>query len=102
MHPNAEIDFRTSQCNNLFSMLTELQPKGGGAGGGGGGQNDAVLEFITRVNDEASLESNKLNIDDIVSKLTDDTRGPYQNAFLQECECMNVLIVIIVSSLFDI
>lgn len=102
MHPNAEIDFRTSQCINLFNMLTELQPKGGAGGGDGAGQNDAVLDFIVRVNDEASLESNKLNIDDIVGKLTDDTRGPYQSAFLQECECMNVLIVVIVSSLADI
>jgi dynein heavy chain len=24
MHPNAEIDFRTQQCVNLFVMLTEL------------------------------------------------------------------------------
>jgi dynein heavy chain, axonemal len=24
MHPNAEIDFRTTQCNNLFRLLTEL------------------------------------------------------------------------------
>jgi len=101
MHPNAEIDFRTSQCVNLFGMLTELMPKSGSGDGGGGG-NDAVLDFIARVNDEASLESNKLNIDDIVGKLTDDTRGPYQSAFLQECECMNVLIVVIVSSLADI
>jgi len=43
-----------------------------------------------------------LNIDDIVSKLTEESRGPYQNAFLQECECMNVLIVVIVADLADI
>lgn len=102
MHPNAEIDFRTTQCNNLFRLLTELQPKGGAAAGEGAGANDAVLDFIVRVNDEASLESNKLNIDDIIGKLTDESRGPYQNAFLQECECMNVLIKVIVSSLADI
>lgn len=83
-------------------MLTELQPKGAGAGGDGGGANDAVNDFIVRVNDEASLESNKLNIEDIVSKLTDESRGPYQNAFLQECECMNVLIMVIVSDLADV
>lgn len=102
MHPNAEIDFRTTQCVNLFMMLAELQPKGAGAGGEGGGANDAVLDFIVRVNDEASLESNRLNTDDIGSKLTDESRGPYQNAFLQECECMNVLITVIVSSLADV
>ena len=55
MHPNAEIDFRTTQCVNLFRMLTELQPKGGSATVDGG-VNDLVNEFIARVNDEASLD----------------------------------------------
>ncbi len=34
-----------------------------------------------RVNDEVQLDQNKLNIEDIASKMTDD-RGPYQNVFL--------------------
>jgi dynein heavy chain len=55
-----------------------------------------------RVNDEASLDSNKLNIEEIISRIQDDSRGPYQNSFLQECEVMNNLIKIIVSSLKDI
>lgn len=55
-----------------------------------------------RVSDEAALDSNKLNIDDIASKLGEDQRGPYQNAFLQECEYMNALIKAIVSSLAEI
>jgi len=54
------------------------------------------------VNEEAQLDSNKLNIDDISSKLGEDTRTPYQNAFLQECEYMNVLIKTITVSLFEI
>jgi len=55
-----------------------------------------------RVNDEASLDSNKLNIEDIASKLGEESRTPYQNAFLQECEYMNILIKTIVVSLFEI
>ena len=55
-----------------------------------------------RVSDEAALDSNKLNIDDIASKLGEDQRGPYQNAFLQECEYMNALIKAIVTSLAEI
>ncbi len=27
LHPNAEIGFRTTQCDYLFSILVELQPK---------------------------------------------------------------------------
>jgi len=36
MHPNAEIDYRTTQCNSLFKTLVELQPKAVGASGEGG------------------------------------------------------------------
>jgi len=31
MHPNAEIDFRTMQCIDLFMQLQEIQPKESGA-----------------------------------------------------------------------
>lgn len=55
-----------------------------------------------RVNDEAQLDSNKLNIDDIASKLGEDSRGPYQNVFMQECEHMNALIRSIVVSLQEL
>ena len=36
---------------------------------------------MRRVGDEAQLDQNKLNIDDIASKMSDE-RGPYQNVFL--------------------
>lgn len=36
MDPNAEIDFRTTQCYNLFKTLQEIQPRGGSSGGGEG------------------------------------------------------------------
>jgi dynein heavy chain len=101
MHPNAEIDFRTTQCKNLFALLTELAPKGAAAADGGG-VNDKVVDFIARVNDEAQLDNCKFNLEDIASKLNEETRGPYQNAFMQECECMNVLIKTITVSLADI
>ena len=103
MHPNAEIDFRTMQCMTLFKLLQEIQPRDAGSGGGGGGSmQEKVQEFMVRVNDEASLDTNKLNIEDIVGRINDDQRGPYQNSFLQECEVMNVLIKVIVSSLRDV
>jgi len=63
---------------------------------------EKIKEFMVRVADEAQLDSNKLNIDDIAGKLSEDGRTPYQNAFMQECEYMNILIRVIVSSLADI
>ncbi len=83
MHPNAEIDFRTNQCITLFRLLQELQPKDatGGGEGSGGGKQEKIQEFMHRVNDEVQLDQNKLNIEDIASKMSDE-RGPYQNVFL--------------------
>jgi dynein heavy chain len=83
MHPNAEIDFRTNQCINLFRMLVELQPKdtSGSEGGGGDTKTEKIKEFMLRVTDETALDQNKLNIEDIAGKMSEE-RGPYQNVFL--------------------
>ena len=83
MHPNAEIDYRYTQCKNLFRILIELQPKDAGAAGEGQETvQSKVADFQGRVSDDASLDSNKINVEDITSKLTDETRGPYQNVFI--------------------
>jgi dynein heavy chain len=103
MHPNAEIDFTTTQCLNLFRHLQEIQPRdSGGEGGGGDTVQEKVQAFMHAVSDEHSLDSNKLNYEEIVSRIQDDSRGPYQNSFLQECEVMNFLIRVIVESLRDV
>ena len=84
MHPNAEIDFRTKQCNDLFLGLVELTPKDSGSQGEGGAQtvDDVVKEFMSRVADECNLDQNKINIDDVNSKLDDSSKGPYQIVFI--------------------
>jgi len=102
MHPNAEIDFRTTQCEGLFRMLVELQPKDNAGGGEGDTVGSKFAEFMSRCMDEAQLDQNKPNVDDIVSKLQEDERGPYQNVFIQECETINVLIKEIIRSLLEI
>ena len=54
-------------------MLQEIQPRDGASGGGGGNTiQEKIVEFMNRVSDEASLETNKLNIDDINSKISDE------------------------------
>jgi len=57
---------------------------------------------MLRVSDECALDANKLNIEEITSKLGEEARTPYQNAFLQECEYMNALIRAIVTALAEI
>jgi dynein heavy chain len=57
---------------------------------------------MKKVSEDCQLDQNKINIDEIASKLGEEQRTPYQNSFLQECEYMNILIRAIVSSLFEI
>lgn len=103
LHPNAEIDFRTVQSEQIFQMLIELQPKDGGSSEEGVDTvGSKVAEFMGRVSDEAQLDSNKINVEDIRSKLTEETLGPYQNVFIQECEKINVLIATIIKSLYEV
>lgn len=53
MHPNAEIDFRTNLCTQLFGQLQELQPKASGGGDEGAPTiTDIANEFMGRVFDE--------------------------------------------------
>ena len=84
-------------------MLVELQPKDSGSGEGGGDTiQSKVAEFMGRVADEAQLDQNKPNVEDILSKLSEEDRRPYQNVFIQECEMICVLIKEILRSLAEI
>jgi len=59
-------------------MLVELQPKdtGSSSSGSGDGKTEKIKEFMVRVTDETALDSNKLNIEDIKGKFTEDL-NPY-------------------------
>ena len=78
-----------------------MQPKGGG-GGAGAFEDTKVKEYFDLVINALGLEGLKVNIDDLAGKLDESTRGPYQNAFIQECEKLNVLISGIMRSLGDL
>lgn len=83
LHPNAEIDFRTKQCSSLFATLQEIQPRSAGGGEGGNPLQERVQEFMIRVSDEAALDSNRLNVEDISGRMGEaDQRTPFQNSFL--------------------
>lgn len=83
--------------------MQEIQPRDSSDGGGGASSvTERVQEFMQRVFEEVNIESFRFQLDDIAGKLAEDTRGPFQNSFMQECEYMNQLINVIVSSLRDI
>lgn len=90
MHPNAEINFRTAECDKVFDLLTMLT----GGSGGGEGDDDASMSpmAIAQMTCDEILEEvneKRFPTDDVSRGMTDDDKGPYQFVFLQECEYMN-------------
>lgn len=106
MHPNAEIDFRTTQCNALFVQLVELTPKSSGVSDGDAPTPISKFgDFESDVMNVYSLDTNRPVVDDIKSKIGEDSQNemiPYQGVFLQECEVMGVLIDCIIKSLQEV
>eukprot|EP00930_Biecheleria_cincta_P046148 TRINITY_DN3182_c0_g1_i7.p1 TRINITY_DN3182_c0_g1~~TRINITY_DN3182_c0_g1_i7.p1 ORF type:complete len:1861 (-),score=425.96 TRINITY_DN3182_c0_g1_i7:240-5396(-) len=103
MHPNAEINFRTTQCNQVFEMLTSLV---GGGGGGEGDEGDAMspMALAQMVCDDILEEvgEKKFPTDDVGRGMSDEEKGPYQFVFLQECEYMNGLLYEMVKGLSEL
>ena len=85
MHPNAEINFLTQQCESLFNSIQLMSSSG--AGGGGGSKDAAVKEFIIRFLEQLPKDFNMFELGQKIK-----TKDPYTNVALQECERMNGLI----------
>lgn len=105
MHPNAEINFRTAQCNNTFEMLLMLMATGGG--GGGGGEEEASMSPMAIAEDLCGqileeVQEKKFATDDVSKSLSEEEKGPYQFVFLQECEYMNGLVYEMVRGLQEL
>lgn len=58
--------------------------------------------FSVKLFDEVQIETKKLPLEELRQRLIDDSRGPYQNVYLQECELINTLISMIVGDLKDL
>jgi dynein heavy chain len=99
LHPNAEIDFRTTQSEGMFKTLVELQPRSAGDDEGGGMSPTEVA--AAKLDDIMErFGEKKFDIDDLDASL--DETGPFQNSFLQEMEVMNRLLAEIVRSLKEL
>jgi dynein heavy chain len=90
LHPNAEIDSRTSLSTTLINQL-------------------AMLQDTTQVSDESNMtpemkaetslieildtfKERHFDLDALRTELEGDAMGPYQNVFIQECESLNNLL----------
>ena len=105
MHSNAEIGFRTTQGNFMFSTLLELAPKDETSADEGNvrTKNEIAQEIVTHILDDLNLENMKFDLEDIKSKVPEgEEKLCFINVFLQECEYMNVLTQEILRSLQEI
>jgi len=99
LHPNTEIGFRTDQSNTMYSIISDLQPKGASGGGGGGASsNDRVQGLIEELSEK--LNDSHIDMEDLVQRIEDEGgRTPFINVFYQESVYMNALTFEILKSL---
>jgi len=98
LHPNAEIDFRTTQSDALFATLVDLQPKSAGTGEGALSPLDVAQQQLAEIMDK--FAEKHFDVEDIMRGI--DEVGPYQNVFLQECDMIQVLLQEMVRSLKEL
>lgn len=98
LHPNAEIEFRTQQSNNIFNTLKELQPRGiSNTEGVATPQQVADAkshDFLDKFGDKY------FDVEELVRNL--DEMGPYQNVFIQEMDVINALLAEIKRSIKEL
>jgi len=87
--PNAEIDFRTTQSENMFVTILELQPRDAGGGDDASMSPQTVADGVLESIMDKFAEK-VYDLEDIVRTLED--QGPYQNVFVQEIELISVLL----------
>jgi len=100
LHPNAEIDFRTTQSSILFNTLIKLQPR---QKSNTIDEDQVSPEIIASNVTQEILETYQdilLDIEGVEDSL--EEKGPYQNVFIQECNAMNTLLKEIKRSLNEL
>jgi len=98
LHPNAEIDFRTTQSNTIMSTLLELQPRD--VVSGEGALTPDEISFGVTQDILEKFGDKKFDTDDIIRSL--EEQGPYQNVFIQEMDVMNNLLTEVTRSLREL
>ena len=73
LHPNAEIDFRTTQSNIILETILELQPRDGGAGEGSMSPDEIAINFTIDILDR--FAEKKFDTEEITRNL--DELGRY-------------------------
>ena len=88
LHPNAEIDFRTTQSNRILLTILELQSRDSAVGEGAMTPDEISAQVTNDICDR--FGEKKFDVEDIIRGL--EEQGPYQNVFLQEMAVHNGLL----------
>ena len=99
LHPNAEIDFRTTQSNIILNTIFELQPRDASSVEGSLSPDEIVAVLAQDILDR--FGEKYFDTEDLARSL-EESLGPYQNVFLQEMDVMNRLLAEIVRSLKEL
>lgn len=87
MHPNAEIGFLTSQSENMFKVILDLQPRDSGSISGVSiSREETVKILIEEIGDKIP---EYFHIAELMSRI--EERTPFVVVAFQECERMNIL-----------
>jgi dynein heavy chain len=98
LHPNAEIDFRTTMSNRILATILDLQDRTAGGGEGGMSPDEVASAVLQDIMDR--FAEKKFDTEDLIRGL--EEQGPYQNVFIQEMDVMNILLTEIVRSLREL
>jgi dynein heavy chain len=104
MHPNAEINFRTVQCERLFDFLMMLSGNddGGGEAGDDAGLSPMAIAEAMAAEILEEVNEKRFATDDLSKEMSEEDKGPYQYVFIQECDMMNSLIYEMVRGLSEV
>jgi dynein heavy chain len=98
LHPNAEIDFRTTQSNRIMATILDLQDRVASSGEGAMSPDEVAATVLQDIMER--FAEKKFDTEDLIRSL--EEQGPYQNVFLQEMDVMNILLTEIVRSLKEL
>merc|ERR1711871_446366 len=97
LHPNAEVNFMTSQASALFKAIGDMSPKGGGGEGGGQTMGEKVKQMLDDILEKLPEQFNMVELNERIEEVS-----PYTGVFLQEIERMNNLIFEMRRSLIEL
>lgn len=100
MHPNAEINYLTTQGEYVFENIVDMQ---GASSSSGDGEDGGIAATVQRFKETIPESFNMLKIQDVLeAKNAAGNASPYDTVVMQECTIMNNLLKKIFGSLEEL